>query len=185
MTKKKKIEVDGSQKTLFCCKMFGANQRPAAVVSTEGRKAGDPSPARRAASTENRGSAIQNGFQRAQPGQPVQGMAVEDRENRAELQHAIEAMQAATEMQSHAPPAASPQNFTGIATGKVKELQGKLNAEQLQAALAPTSPPVFLLAGAGTGKTTTLIARVWHMIAQGIYPRAWPPPGTKCAAVIA
>ena len=40
------------------------------------------------------------------------------------------------------------------------------------AAVAPFNHPIAVFAGAGTGKTTTLIARVWHMVAQGIKPGA-------------
>lgn len=86
----------------------------------------------------------------------------------AELQHAATAMQSMAQ-QNTAP---VPQNFDEAAVKKVADVRGELNAEQLQAALAPVSPPVFLLAGAGTGKTKTLIARVWNMLSQGIFPRA-------------
>jgi UvrD/REP helicase N-terminal domain len=183
---KKKVVVDGSQRTLFSCKNFGASQRPAAVGPSQGCTAeAVPSPARRAANvTENRdNNVLRNSVRRAQPGKQVQELAVEEGDS-ADLQHATQAMKAAAETHANAPPAAPPQNFAGIAVGKVKDVQAKLNAEQLEAALAPTSPPVFLLAGAGTGKTTTLIARVWHMIAQGIFPRAWLPMFPRSAVVL-
>lgn len=35
---------------------------------------------------------------------------------------------------------------------------------------APLNRPIAVFAGAGTGKTTALIARIWNMIAQGIRP---------------
>jgi DNA helicase-2/ATP-dependent DNA helicase PcrA len=47
---------------------------------------------------------------------------------------------------------------------------GDLNAEQLRAATAPADRPLLVLAGAGTGKTTTLSARVAWLIEQGIPP---------------
>ena len=47
-----------------------------------------------------------------------------------------------------------------------------LNEEQMAAVNAPYNKPVSILAGAGTGKTTTLIARIRRMIAEGIPPCA-------------
>ena len=46
---------------------------------------------------------------------------------------------------------------------------GELNAEQLAAVTAPLGP-ALVLAGAGTGKTRTLIYRVAYLIEQGIPP---------------
>jgi DNA helicase-2/ATP-dependent DNA helicase PcrA len=43
-----------------------------------------------------------------------------------------------------------------------------LNAEQLAAATFPGDGPLLILAGAGTGKTTTLCARVAWLLAEGV-----------------
>src|SRR5205814_8262014 len=45
----------------------------------------------------------------------------------------------------------------------------ELNPEQLAAATHPGGP-LLILAGAGTGKTTTLVARVASLITQGVAP---------------
>lgn len=45
-------------------------------------------------------------------------------------------------------------------------LLGRLNDLQRQAALAPLDRPLLILAAAGTGKTSTLVARMAHMAAQ-------------------
>src|SRR5436309_12825164 len=47
---------------------------------------------------------------------------------------------------------------------------GELNDQQRQAATAPPDRPLLVLAGAGTGKTATLSARVAWLIAQGLAP---------------
>ena len=47
---------------------------------------------------------------------------------------------------------------------------GELNEEQRQAATASSDRPLLILAGAGSGKTATLSARVAWLIAQGIAP---------------
>ncbi|SCJ73035.1 ATP-dependent DNA helicase pcrA [Anaerotruncus sp. 2789STDY5834896] len=44
-----------------------------------------------------------------------------------------------------------------------------LNAEQLEAATA-TDPVIAVIAGPGTGKTKTLVARIAHLIEQGVSP---------------
>ena len=46
----------------------------------------------------------------------------------------------------------------------------RLNAEQLTAATADIGIPCTLFAGAGTGKTSTLIARIRHMMSIGVAP---------------
>jgi DNA helicase-2/ATP-dependent DNA helicase PcrA len=45
-----------------------------------------------------------------------------------------------------------------------------LNDRQREAACAPTDRPLLVIAGAGTGKTTTLVARVAWLIEQGVRP---------------
>ena len=50
------------------------------------------------------------------------------------------------------------------------DLFGKLNERQQQAATHGQSP-LLIIAGAGTGKTTTLAHRVAHLIAEGVDPR--------------
>src|SRR5438128_6411215 len=47
---------------------------------------------------------------------------------------------------------------------------GELNAQQRQATTAPPDRPLLILAGAGSGKTATLSARVAWLIAQGLAP---------------
>jgi DNA helicase-2/ATP-dependent DNA helicase PcrA len=47
---------------------------------------------------------------------------------------------------------------------------GELNEQQRQAATAPSDRPLLILAGAGSGKTATLSARVAWLIAQGLAP---------------
>src|SRR5947207_6409836 len=46
----------------------------------------------------------------------------------------------------------------------------ELNDRQRAAATAPADRPLLILAGAGTGKTATLSARVAWLIAQGLAP---------------
>ena len=47
----------------------------------------------------------------------------------------------------------------------------KLNAAQKRAVLAPLSRPLAVVAGAGSGKTSVLTARIQHMLANGVPPR--------------
>src|SRR6266536_2903835 len=47
---------------------------------------------------------------------------------------------------------------------------GELNDRQREAATAPADRPLLILAGAGSGKTATLSARVAWLIAQGLAP---------------
>ena len=47
---------------------------------------------------------------------------------------------------------------------------GELNDRQREAATAPPARPLLILAGAGSGKTATLSARVAWLIAQGLGP---------------
>lgn len=50
------------------------------------------------------------------------------------------------------------------------EWLGELNEQQRSAATAPFDRPLLILAGAGSGKTATLSARVAWLIAQGLAP---------------
>ncbi len=47
-----------------------------------------------------------------------------------------------------------------------------LNPAQLDAVQAPTGP-LLVLAGAGTGKTRVVIARILHLVQQGTPPNAF------------
>lgn len=158
MMGKKKVEEDTQQRKLFSCSNFKAQQaaRSSQPVQTATKQQRDEN---KDANTTGASSLVSKPCLVAAPVAPQAG---------AELQHAATAMQRSTAQQSRA----GPQDFDEAAVKKVADVRGELNAEQLQAALAPLSPPVFLLAGAGTGKTKTLIARVWHMLSQGIFPRA-------------
>ncbi|MBN2300875.1 MAG: ATP-dependent helicase [Lentisphaerae bacterium] len=49
------------------------------------------------------------------------------------------------------------------------DFEGRLNAEQLAAAVAPAGP-ILVLAAAGTGKTRTLVYRVAHLVQDGVLP---------------
>ena len=51
----------------------------------------------------------------------------------------------------------------------IDELLAKLNPQQRQAATFGDSP-LLIVAGAGTGKTATLVHRVAWLIAQGVDP---------------
>ena len=45
-----------------------------------------------------------------------------------------------------------------------------LNEQQRRAALAPIDAPLLVLAGAGSGKTGVMAARVQHILASGVPP---------------
>jgi DNA helicase-2/ATP-dependent DNA helicase PcrA len=62
-------------------------------------------------------------------------------------------------------PARSPRSSSGL------DYRKELNDAQYQAATA-TEGPLLIIAGAGTGKTRTLVYRVAHLIDQGIDPRS-------------
>eukprot|EP00887_Chlorella_sp_A99_P008242 scaffold12.g8242.t1 len=64
-------------------------------------------------------------------------------------------------MAERGPPVASPQPPIAVPA---------LNAEQEAAARAPLAEPLMLLASAGTGKMTYLVARVLHMLERGVPP---------------
>lgn len=67
--------------------------------------------------------------------------------------------------------AAPPENYQAASAQQLARMP--LNAEQTAAVHAPYNIPVSLRAGAGTGKTTTLTARIHLMITDGIPPSAW------------
>jgi hypothetical protein len=68
-------------------------------------------------------------------------------------------------------PDTPPENFQAASAQQLARIP--LNVEQTAAVHAPYNIPVSLCAGAGTGKTTTLTARIHNMIADGIPPSAW------------
>src|SRR4051812_39785324 len=51
-----------------------------------------------------------------------------------------------------------------------EEWLGDLNGAQRAGATAPSGRPLLILAGAGSGKTATLAARVAWLIAEGLVP---------------
>jgi UvrD/REP helicase N-terminal domain len=55
-------------------------------------------------------------------------------------------------------------------TARELDWLGKLNEQQREAATAPSERPLLILAGAGSGKTATLSARVAWLIAQRLPP---------------
>ena len=56
-------------------------------------------------------------------------------------------------------------------SGGQKPFLDDLNEEQKHAVLFPFDQPLFIYAGAGSGKTRTLICRITNMICEGIDPR--------------
>src|SRR3954468_15981547 len=54
--------------------------------------------------------------------------------------------------------------------GAVEEVFGRLNAKQREAACFDPRAPLLILAGAGTGKTSTLAHRVAHLVLEGAAP---------------
>lgn len=58
---------------------------------------------------------------------------------------------------------------SALATTSAAAFRGALNDEQLAVATAPEGP-LLLLAGAGSGKTRTLIYRVAYLLAHGVLP---------------
>lgn len=93
------------------------------------------------------------------------------RESPSQQKAVARAAQAAVE-----PPAVLPQGENVPAPPQAAPAAlDRLNAEQRAAATAPIQPSM-ILAGAGTGKTTTLIARINHLLEAGIRPGARTPP---------
>lgn len=188
MVRKKKVVDDGSQRSLFSCSNFALSSQQAAASGPSQQPAG--------ATAENRDANVSRNHSAGGRAQQSWGAQAKLKERKlvqncghdaAELEHAVSAMAQQT-AEADSRPQTAPADIKAVAADRVTELLGRLNAEQQQAASAPASPPVFLLAGAGTGKTTTLIARVWSMMAQGIFPRVFPlsvKPVTKdCLAVV-
>src|ERR1700704_2070893 len=56
------------------------------------------------------------------------------------------------------------------AMATVEEVFGRLNARQREAACFDARAPLLILAGAGTGKTSTLAHRVAHLVLGGAAP---------------
>src|SRR5882672_12965601 len=56
-----------------------------------------------------------------------------------------------------------------VVAGPARDLAAELNAEQAAAA-AHREGPLLIIAGAGTGKTRTLVYRVAHLLDQGVSP---------------
>jgi len=54
--------------------------------------------------------------------------------------------------------------------GAVEDVFGRLNARQREAACFDAKAPLLILAGAGTGKTSTLAHRVAHLVLEGAAP---------------
>src|SRR5438045_3606612 len=54
--------------------------------------------------------------------------------------------------------------------GAVEEVFGRLNAKQREAACFDPRAALLILAGAGTGKTSTLAHRVAHLVLEGAAP---------------
>src|SRR5580765_800641 len=58
----------------------------------------------------------------------------------------------------------------GANAGAVEDVFGKLNARQREAACFDPRAALLILAGAGTGKTSTLAHRVAHLVLGGAAP---------------
>src|SRR5437868_15229644 len=54
--------------------------------------------------------------------------------------------------------------------GAVEDVFRRLNARQREAACFDARTPLLILAGAGTGKTSTLAHRVAHLVLEGVAP---------------
>lgn len=59
----------------------------------------------------------------------------------------------------------APRRICGAA---VAALLGRLSPLQLEAAEAPLGAPLLVLAGPGSGKTSTMVARVAHMLRSAV-----------------
>jgi DNA helicase-2/ATP-dependent DNA helicase PcrA len=62
----------------------------------------------------------------------------------------------------------APSAAAGTSGAAVPHYVASLNAAQRDAVLAPIDQPLQILAGAGSGKTSVLTARIQHMLASGI-----------------
>lgn len=184
---RRKAAEDVQQRTLFSCKNFSGSQHAAAAAPLQqtsscraGSKAVDASADNQQENipcVNSRGPqpAARASPQKKQHGKYNTPARQEAHPWDAQLAHAVAAITQQVEGADVAPSAVPPARSDMMATAaaKVSELRTKLNAEQISVATAPPSPPVFILAGAGTGKTTTLTARVWHMLQCGIFPRVF------------
>jgi ATP-dependent exoDNAse (exonuclease V) alpha subunit len=70
------------------------------------------------------------------------------------------------------PPTPQYHDYRAAAQEQLQETIANLNDQQKAAVNASVRQPSSILVGAGTGKTTTVIARIRNMIANGIPPRA-------------
>jgi Superfamily I DNA and RNA helicases len=66
-------------------------------------------------------------------------------------------------------PIAYPARVREVAARRVVDFDAELNDAQRAAAVHPDGP-LLIVAGAGTGKTRTLVYRVAHLIERGIRP---------------
>jgi hypothetical protein len=82
--------------------------------------------------------------------------------------------QATAETQSKSPPLEQPQASPPAASNTNSEEEGlpsylrKLNPSQKEAVLTEVDRPLLVLAGPGSGKTSTMVARLLHLLGQGV-----------------
>ncbi|KAJ0961843.1 hypothetical protein J5N97_029671 [Dioscorea zingiberensis] len=63
-----------------------------------------------------------------------------------------------------------PQKHGGVVMDKYSEYLQKLNDEQREAACADIAVPLMIIAGPGSGKTSTMVGRVLTLLQEGIAP---------------
>eukprot|EP00892_Ulva_mutabilis_P005400 jgi/Ulvmu1/3231/UM015_0272.1 len=150
-----RFQADGAQRTLFQCGSFTPTQDRRTSLS---HNSDCPEPNR-----------AQSGSMATQ--QPAYPMVKEDIDENLATGAFIRAAQPTlpeTEVRLD-----ESMTFQAIAQAHLQDPKlPSLNEEQKVAAAAPFNSPIAIFAGAGTGKTTTLIARIWRMLAQGIKPES-------------